>query len=331
MARDRPGTPRGQRTRRGAPLHQPQPDELRRGHGLLSARFMHDEVQSQDKRGGILTARIRGTASPAARIYRAWRRGGDRRPRQGARGYHGHEAFHLPALRRSPWRAYRPDADEGVPHEPRRQREDQGHSPRQRSRHEPGLRSRLRTRDSGREVRRQRPRGRGVPETSARRRHRRNNDDEPQHARTLRARHNEDRGARARLRRPALLRRSQHEPPARRRQARRHGLRHNASQPAQDLLDPSRRRRPRKRPRRSLRETRPAAGQAQGEWVPRQLRRDAQGLCLYPDARQAEHPSRRQALHAQRQLCQGVAQGLLRASHKFRMQARVCLRRPEGA
>ena len=61
------GSPRAQRAGGRAPLRQPLATELRGGHRLLSARFVHDEVQSQAQRVGGPAARLRVAPPPGAR------------------------------------------------------------------------------------------------------------------------------------------------------------------------------------------------------------------------------------------------------------------------
>ncbi len=73
--------------------------------------------------------------------------------------------------------------------------------------------------------------------------HRRLHDDQPQHARAVRGSHPRDRGGRARGRRPDVLRRRQRQRADGQQPPRRHGLRLDAPQPAQDVLDSARRRR----------------------------------------------------------------------------------------
>ena len=90
-------------------------------------------------------------------------------------------------------------------------------------------------------------------EVIAERRHRRPHAHQPQHARPVRRAHRRDREAGPRGRRPALLRRRQRQRHARHQPARRHGLRHRALQPAQDLQHAARRRRSRRRPDRGPR------------------------------------------------------------------------------
>ena len=62
---------RGVGGRRRPPLLAAEPDELRRGHALLPARLLHDEVQPEDQRGHGAAARLRPAAPAHARGRRA--------------------------------------------------------------------------------------------------------------------------------------------------------------------------------------------------------------------------------------------------------------------
>ena len=124
----------------------------------------------------------------------------------------------------------------------------QGAGPRVRPRHEPRERGAERLRGGGG------PGGRGrhpAPGDGGRRDGRRRggaDGDEPEHPRALRAPHRRDLRRRPRQGRPRLRRRRQPERHARRHAPRGPGHRRDALQPAQDLLDAPRRRRPGRRP-----------------------------------------------------------------------------------
>ena len=69
-APDRARAARGVRDRPGAPLHAAVADELRRGHGLLPAGLVHDEVQPEGRRDRRRAAGVPADAPVAARRRR---------------------------------------------------------------------------------------------------------------------------------------------------------------------------------------------------------------------------------------------------------------------
>ena len=89
---------------------------------------------------------------------------------------------------------------------------------------------------------RRRPRGAARPAVGPQ--HRRHHAHQPLDARRVRAAHRGGGAHRARGRRPAVLRRRQPQRHPRQGAPRRHGLRRHPHEPAQDLLDAARRRRP---------------------------------------------------------------------------------------
>ena len=99
-------------------------------------------------------------------------------------------------------------------------------------------------------------------------------------------------------------------------------------QPAQDLCHPARRRRSGLRPRGRRRAPGGLPARPAGLRFPRQLRRDSTGLCVHPDAGQAEPQEGGPVLGAERQLHQGMPEGRVQAPDRGRVQARVRLRRP---
>ena len=157
----------------------------------------------------------------------------------------------LQPSRRLARRARRRAAHPRLPRGPRRAAHEDPH-PRHRARHQPGDGDdgRLRGRQ-GRHRRARRRRRRG-PARQGRRRRRLPDAHQPEHARRVRPQHRGDRQDRPRRRRDAVLRRREpqrgHGPHA----PGRHGLRHRALQPAQDVHPAARRRRPGRRPDRGL-------------------------------------------------------------------------------
>ena len=217
--------------------------ELRDRPRPVPARLVHDEAQSAPQREGRAAAGLRRHPPAAAGRHGAGRARADRpssadwlvdADRHARRGDE-------PQGRRA-WRAVRPAVHpRGARGARRRARGRAG--PGKRARHQSGDR-RLR-RLSGREHPRQRRRpGRSRRAEGAARARRRGGDDhQPQHLRPVRARHDRDQRGGPCGRRLRLLRRRQFQrdrrpgPPGRPRH------RCDAHQPAQDLLDPARRRR----------------------------------------------------------------------------------------
>ena len=105
-------------------------------------------------------------------------------------------------------------------------------------------------------------------------------------------------------------------------------LRHHAPEPAQDLLDAARRRRPGQRPGGCRRAPGGLPARHPGLRLPRQLRRHPARLRVYIDVGQAEPEEGGPVLGAERELHQGMPEGRVQAPDRGRVQARVRLRRP---
>ena len=143
---------RAQRARGRPPLRQPEPAQLRRRHGLLSARLVHDEVEPEAQRVGGPAARLRRPPPARPRRDRAGHpraavgaRGGARRDQRDDRG-------DAPAGGRRTGRADRHPDDPGLPSLARRPRAERGPRSRQLARDEPrdGLDGRLQDGDRSR-------------------------------------------------------------------------------------------------------------------------------------------------------------------------------------
>ena len=169
--------------------------------------------------------------------------------------------WHQPATQRGqPGRVRRPAGHQGLARKPWRQPPQHLPDPLQRPRHQPGLGPDGGHAGGGDQVRRQRQRGHGRPESRLRKAQRqpgRHHDHLPQHTRRVRN-HGEGTvrpGAQPRW--PCLRGRCQHERPGGCGRPRRIRRRREPPEPAQDLLHPPRRWRPRCWPR--LRGGRPRA------------------------------------------------------------------------
>ena len=161
-----------------------------------------------------------------------------------------------PAERRLAGRAGRAAGHPRLPPRERRHRSRRLPDPVLRPRHQRRLRGDGRDAGGRREGRRRRggrPRRPARPVRGAPRRPRRDHGDLPLDARRLRGHRHRAVPDRARPRRPGLRRRRQPQRAARLRQARRVRRRRLPPQPAQDVLHPARRRRPRRRPGRGAR------------------------------------------------------------------------------
>ena len=119
-------------------------------------------------------------------------------------------------------------------------------------RHEPGVGHPRRLRGHDGALQRPRPGRRRRAARGARPRRGRHHADQPQHARAVRGGDRRDRRGGARRGRAAVLRRREPQRDPRRRAPGRHGLRHRAHEPAQDLRDAPRRGRARRGPGRGL-------------------------------------------------------------------------------
>ena len=222
------------------------PEELLRRHGPLSARLLHDEVQSQDQRAPCRPPRVRRLAPARARRPRPGQPRGPEKARDFSLRDRRHGRLHAPAGGRGPRRAHRHDAHPGGPRSPGRRPEVRPH-PGFGPRHEPLVGPHLRLHGQGDQVQRERHDRPGRARGGHDRRGRRAHGDQPEHARRLRVRHLPHRRDRPRQGRLRLHGRGQHERPDRHRPAGRHGHRRPAHQPPQDVLDPARRGRPRLR------------------------------------------------------------------------------------
>ena len=242
--RDRPAGPL--RAAGGAPLHAPQPEELRHRHGRLSAGLVHHEAQPAPQREGGAAARLRRPPSAAAGLDRAGRAGADRPPGALAEDADRHAGRGDVAGGRRAWRAVRHDGD------PRRARGHAASGQRKRvlvpesahgtnpataagARLSPSSRSRP-TRDgrvdlAALKAQARRPTSPAIMLTN------------PNTCGLFETRHHRDRRGGARGRRLLLLRRRQLQRHRRPRAAGRSRRRRHAHQPAQDLLDAAWRRR----------------------------------------------------------------------------------------
>ena len=160
----------------------------------------------------------------------------------------GHAGHRHDAQGRRPRRARRHDGHQGGAGGARREAPDRAGAG-VRARHQPGDRGAARlSHRGGAGARRRHGRSRGGEE-AALSRGRRHHADQPQHLRPVRARRRGHRRGRARGRRLLLRRRRQLQCHRRQGAPRRSRRRRHAHQPAQDLLHPARRRRPRRRSR----------------------------------------------------------------------------------
>ena len=250
------------------PLQPALQAQLRPRHGLLPARLVHDEAQPEAARARRGAAGQRAPA-PAAEPKRAQGALQLMHELQGALGeVAGLPHVSLQPRAGSPRRARRRPAHPRLPRGPRRPAHEDPH-PRHRARDQPGDGDdgRLRGRQ-GRHRRARRRRRRG-PARQGRRERRLPDAHQPEHARRVRPQHRGDRQDRPRRRRDAVLRRREPQRGHGAHAPGRHGLRHRALQPAQDVHAAARRRRPGRRPDRGLRPHRAVPDQAAG----RQARR----------------------------------------------------------
>ena len=199
---------RGERDR--SSLHEPRRPQLRRRHGLLPARLLHDEVQPTRQRARRRVAGLREPASPPGGRRRAGcaradvGAAGD--PRRGGRAAGGDAA----AGRRLAGGAHRPDADARLLRRSGRGRAARhDHHRRHGARDEPRKRDdgRLQARE-GRDDRARQPRPRR-PAREGERAHRGADADEPVHGRPVRRGHRRGGGHLPREGRAPLLRRGE--------------------------------------------------------------------------------------------------------------------------
>ena len=139
-APDRSRAARGLRDRPGAPLHAPVADELRRGHRLLPAGLVHDEVQPEGRRDRRGAPGVPADAPVAARSDGPGRARDALATRAGALRDHRDGARHAAAARRRVRGDDRSADDAGVPRRARG-RTDEGHHPGLGARDEPGQRA----------------------------------------------------------------------------------------------------------------------------------------------------------------------------------------------
>ena len=236
---------------------------------------LHDEAQRHRRDDPGDLARVRQHPSARAGRAGAGLQAADRRAGSDAGRMHRLRRGQPAAELRRAGRIRRPAGDPRLPPLARRRPSRHLPDPRIRARHQPGVGADVRHERGGHQVRRQRQRRRrGHPRQGGEvfRPPRRADDHLPVHARRVRGRRGRDLRDRARARRPGVHRRRQHECPGRRRQARQVGLGRLPPQPAQDLLHPARRRRPRRRPvrgevaPRAVPAARAAAAKATSAW-----------------------------------------------------------------
>ena len=231
---------------------------LRARPGHDPARLVHDEAQRHHRDGAGLPARLRRPAPVRAGRGRRRLPPAGRRARGLAGRGHRLRPGLDPAQRRLAGRARRTARDPRLPPGAQRSTPAAGRLPDPvvRARHQRRVRGDGRHeggRRQGGRRRRGRPRRPARPVRGARRRPGGDHGDLPVDARRLRGHHHRAVPDRARPRRPGLRRRRQPQRAARLRQARRVRRRRLAPQPAQDVLHPARRRRPRRRPGRGPR------------------------------------------------------------------------------
>ncbi len=313
----------------GAALHAALAAQLRHRHALLPARLLHDEVQPAGLQFARDAAGLPRPASARAGLDRAGRAGLPVRAAGDAEARDRHGGRLADADGRRPGRVRRRRDDPRLPPRARRPRAQRDHRPGRGARHQPGDRDDVRhegARDPDACRRRRRPRGaRGRAVARDRRHHA----DQPEHARRVRAAHRRDRAQGARGGRAALLRRREPERDPRQGAPRGHGIRRDPHEPAQDVLDAARRRRPglrrgrrraapaavhagagrraRGRPLPLARRARPAGLDRAAVGLHGQHRRAAAGLGLHAHPRRRRHAPRRRVLDAERQLPAGAA------------------------
>ena len=141
----RAAAPARDRGRDRAALRPSRVDELRRRHGLVSARLVHDEVQPAPERGRVPPRRLRRPAPVPARRDRPRRARADGRPVRGPRGDLRTAGRHAAARG---GRARRAHGAHGLPGLPRGggRPPATGRHPRRRARHESGDRRDVRLR-----------------------------------------------------------------------------------------------------------------------------------------------------------------------------------------
>ena len=249
------GRGRGVGGRRRPALHPPLAEEHLDRREPLPARVVHDEAQPADQRGDRAARRLRRRPPVHPRAPLPGGARADGPPRGGPHRPHRVRARHAPALRRRQRRADRLPDDPRRPREGRRPEEVRPR-PRLGPRHEPRHGALRRLRGEGARLHAAGdPRPRRAREEDDRR-GRRRDDHGAEHARRLRGEHPRDhpdrpREGRLRLPRRGELQRLRREgPPGR------HGRRRHAHEPAQDVLDAPRRRRPGRRPGRRRRRAR---------------------------------------------------------------------------
>ena len=242
----------GVRGRGHASLHAPVALELRHRHRALSARLVHDEVQPEGQRARGAHARFRRAASGAAGVHHRRRARADVGARAHAVRNRRLRARHPAAGGRRAGRARRRHDDPRLPRGQGTQAL-QGAHPRLGARHQSGVVHAQRLPDGvaqdGRRWALVRRRGQGGLR-GAQGRRRGHHDHQPVDARPLRGAARRDRRRRARSGRPRLHGRRQPERAPRQGAARRSRRRRHAHQPAQDVHDAARRRRPRRGRRR---------------------------------------------------------------------------------
>ena len=228
-----------------SPLRPAVAQQLFDRRRALPARLLHDEAQPAAEREDGAAARLRRRASAAAGLDRAGRAGADPRAGRPASEDDRHERRRNAAQGGRPWRTLRHDGDQGGDRGARRGRQPQRRAgPGFRAWDQPGdgRADRLfRARGAGG---RRRDRQRIGGARQARSGRRRDHVDQSQHLRPVRTRDRRNRRSDAPSRRLLLLRRRQFQRDRRQDPAGRPRRRRDAHQPAQDVLDPARRRRP---------------------------------------------------------------------------------------
>jgi hypothetical protein len=227
---------------------QPVAEEFQHRHPVLPPGLVHHEVQPPGLQQPGHAAPVPGPPSPGGRRHRSGFPGQHAGTAIDAERSHRHGGSVHGAHGRRPRRVRRHGHDPRLSRRPGRHGAARDHRPGRRPRHQPGHRQHVRlhgARDPHRP-----PGQRGPGSLQGRRRppDRRPDADQPLHPGRVRADHRRHPEDRARGGRPVLLRRRQPERHPGSGASRRHGLRRDPHEPAQDLLHPPRRRRARRRP-----------------------------------------------------------------------------------